>query len=407
MDSPVIKWVEEKTGLRGDMNRETLKGWQRKQLSGIAGYAINNTRFYAGRLDPSAALEEMPFTLPGDLAADPLAFLAIPQNEVVRVTTLANSGTTSLRKRVFYSAADIERTIEFFAVGMSTMSRAGDRVCILISNPTENSLGSLLRSGLSRIGVKATVVPAIRSVSEALEAARDADCLVGMPGELLYMCHAGPWLKPRSVLLAGDIVPQPLAATIRELWQTDVYTHYGHSEFGYGCAVDCRHHDGLHTRDADLIFEVIDPVTGDPSSPGEQGEIVITSITETAMPLIRYRTGNLSRLIDNQCLCGGMIPRISAVEGRLSNNIPVGNGKYLNICQIDNLLFASRTVRGFDAFLTSESGQFTLELVIDSEGRMDTEFLRETLPQDVRITLTYGNADPFRQRGKRRIRIRN
>jgi phenylacetate-coenzyme A ligase PaaK-like adenylate-forming protein len=407
MDSPVIKWVEEKTGLRPGLNLENLRVWQRKQLRGIAGYAEKNTRFYAGKLDPSAQLEEMPFTLPEDLAADPLGFLAVPLNEVIRVTTLANSGTTALRKRVFFSSGDIERTIEFFAAGMSTMTRTGDHTCILISNPTENSLGSLLRTSLSGIGVEATIVPAIRSVNEALEAARGADCLVGMPGELRYMSSVDPRLKPRSVLLAGDIVPPSLADSISEKWQCEVYTHYGHSEFGYGCAVDCAHHDGLHTRDADLIFEVIDPLTGRPSSPGERGEIVITKLFESAMPLIRYKTGNLSRLIDTQCRCGGMTPRISPVEGRLSNNIPVGNSRYLNIYQLDNLLFAERSVRGFDAFLSNENGCYSLDLVIDSDVRADTTRLRESLPGDIRLNVTYGNADPFRQRGKRRIRIRN
>jgi len=404
-DSTVIKWVKEKTGLGDNLNHETLKAWQREKLSSVAEYAAGRTKFYASMIDPSAPLEEMPLTLPSDLAADPLAFLAIPLNEVVRVTTLAHSGTTALRKRVFFSAADIERTIEFFAVGMSTMTRAGDRVSILISNPTENSLGSLLRTSLSRIGVEATIAPAIRSVDEALKAAQGADCLVGMPGEMLYMCHAFPWLKPRSLLLAGDIVPPPLAATIREIWQSDLYIHYGHSEFGYGCAVDCTHHQGLHTRDADLVFEVIDPVTGKASAPGEVGEIVITTLTESAMPLIRYKTGNLSRLIDSRCQCGGMTHMISPVEGRVSNNIPIGNGRHLNIYQLDNLIFANRSVRGFNAFLKNENGRITLDLVIESREKISPSLLREALFEDISLRVSYGNADPFRQRAKRRIKV--
>ncbi|NLE35427.1 MAG: phenylacetate--CoA ligase family protein [Bacteroidales bacterium] len=375
-----------------------------KKLSGIADYAVNRTRFYAGRIDPSASLAEMPFTMPKDLVTDPLAFLAIPQNEVVRVTTLANSGTTAMRKRVFYSSGDIENTINFFAVGMSTMTRPGDRACIMISNPTENSLGSMLRTSLSGIGVKATIAPAIRSVNEALEAAHGADCLIGLPGEMLYICHTEPRLKPRSVLLAGDIVPGPVADVIREIWQCDVYLHYGHSEFGYGCAVDCAHHNGLHTRDADLIFEVIDPVTGKPTVPGEKGEIVITTLTQSAIPLIRYKTGNLSRLIDTTCGCGGKVHRISAIEGRVSNNIPVGNGRNLNICQLDNLLFSNRSVKGFNASLRNEEGRITLVLLIESKDKIKPALLREVVFQDINIEVSYGNADPFRQRGKRRIK---
>ncbi|MDY0197234.1 MAG: hypothetical protein RBR68_05405, partial [Tenuifilaceae bacterium] len=289
MISPVNSWVAQKSGLAGNLSPSALEMWQMEKLKSVIDYAASNTQFYRGKINSSMKLIDLPFTLPSDIASDPYAFLAIPQSHVSRITTLANSGTTILKKRVFFSKSDLERTKEFFSVGMSTMVRKGERVQILISNKTENSLGSMLKESLTQIGVVAEISGAIRNVREAIEVSKDADCLVGMPAELLYMSRIAPDMRPKSILLAADIVPQSIINGIKETWKCNVFTHYGHSEFGYGLAVDCDEHDGLHLRDADNIFEIIDITTQKPGMPGEVGEIVITTLTNEAMPLIRYK----------------------------------------------------------------------------------------------------------------------
>jgi hypothetical protein len=184
---------------------------------------------------------------------------------------------------------------------MQNITTAGDRALILLSNRTENSLGSLLSESLAGIGVIATVAGVMKSADAAIEAARGVDCLIGMPTELLYMSRKAPCLAPGSVLLADDIVPRSVIRSIAETWQCEVFTHYGHKEFGYGCAVDCSAHDGLHLRDADFLTEIVDPATDLPSSPGELREIVITTLSNEAMPVIRYSTGKLFAL-DQQTL---------------------------------------------------------------------------------------------------------
>lgn len=308
MISPVNTWVAERTSLHGNLNPETLLKWQREKLKAQIQYARNNTKFYRTKLRDDRELTELPFTSPSDITDDPFAFLAIPQNLVARVTTLSNSGTTNLRKRIFFSRADLERTVDFFAAGMSTMTCKGEHAQILLSNKTENSLGSLLRESLSRLGVISEISAAIKTANKATKASRGADCLVGMPAEILYMSRTAPELRPKSVLLAADYAPQSVIDSIKETWKCDVFTHYGHTEFGFGCAVDCKNHNGHHLRNADLIFEIVDLQTNKPVNPGKRGEIVITTLSNEAMPLIRYRTGNISRIINEPCGCGGILP---------------------------------------------------------------------------------------------------
>jgi phenylacetate-CoA ligase len=401
MISPVNKWTSERICLHGKLNPETLLAWQTEKLKQLIPYARKNTRFYSDILKDDCQLKDLPFTLPSDLAADPLAFLAIPQSEVVRVTTLANSGTTHLRKRIFFSKADLERTRDFFAWGMSTMVNKGNHAQILISNKTENSLGSLLSESLSRIGVTSEISPAIKSARDAIDASRGADCLIGMPAEMLYMSRTAPELHPASVLLAADLVPQSVIDGITENWKCQVFSHYGHTEFGYGCAVDCGFHAGYHLRHADLIFEIINTNTGLAALPGELGEIVITALTNEAMPLIRYRTGNLSHMINTHCPCGCLLPRLGKIEGRLADNISIGKGKTISMFQLDELLLAHACVRGFNAMLQGK----TLHLTVDSSEGLDQSSIIDKLPQELNIKFHYGDADPFSHRGKRRLQM--
>ncbi|HPG54757.1 MAG TPA: hypothetical protein PL134_10275, partial [Smithellaceae bacterium] len=175
MISPVETWVAEKTGLKENLNAETMQCWQQKKLQELLEYVSIRSGYYKGRINCGMQLTEIPFTTPSDLVRDPLSFLCIPQHEVARVTTLSNSGTTRERKRIFFSKKDLQNTKDFFAAGMKIMTNRGDHACILISNRTENSLGSLLRESLMQIGVTAHIPGIIKSAADAIATARNAD----------------------------------------------------------------------------------------------------------------------------------------------------------------------------------------------------------------------------------------
>ena len=403
MISPVHIWTAEKTGLGNDLDPSSLAGWQAEKLSAVIRYAHKNSRYYRERITGFENLQQLPFTSPSDLSEDPFAFLAVSQNRVARVTSLANSGTTILRKRIFFSTADIDRTVDFFAAGMSTMVTKGDHVQILISNKTENSLGSMLSRGLELLGVTSGISGPLRNVGRALEVSREADCIVGMPAEVLYMCRTEPGLRPKAVLLAADIATPAVIDAIRQTWKCEVFTHYGHSEFGFGCAVDCCAHDGLHLRDAGLIFEIIDPATGMPAVPGESGEIVITTLSNEAMPLLRYRTGNISAMIDTPCSCGSSLQRLGRIEGRYNNELILRTGHILSIYDLDEILLNDARILGFEAKYESATG--ILHLTIDSPAKTDLPFLEKSLPEELVLNISYGKADPFTSHRKRRIEL--
>lgn len=403
MISSIHNWTAKKTELSDNLNPENLQLWQQKKLEKIIDYTKRNTKFYKNKLPNTNNLTDLPFTLPNDLANNPFDFLAIPQNEVIRITTLSNSGTTNLRKRIFYSKNDLERTKDFFAVGMSDIVEKDDIVKILISNKTENSLGSLLHESLLRIEAKPEISGIIKNVEQAINICKNADCIIGMPIELLYMSKTAPELRPKTVLLAADYIPQSVINSIKETWNCEVFSHYGHTEFGYGCAVDCKYHNGLHLRHIDHIFEIIDIKTNKPAKIGEIGEIVITTLSNEAMPLIRYRTGNIAKLTNIPCNCGCLLPRFVRIEGKIMNNIFINNDEFININQLDEILFENKYIKGINANLNINKK--ILHLLIDVEKKIDLSCLISILPAKLDIQIKYDKVDPFFRREKRRIHL--
>ena len=121
------------------------------------------------------------------------------------------------------------------------------------------------------------------------------------------------------------------------------------------------------------------------------------------MPLIRYRTGNFSRLTETPCKCGCTLPRLERIEGRNNNVDTLTGNRMLNIYELDNIVFADHAVRGMDA--TFDSSDKTLLLAIESIAPFNIKTLKEVIPEEVKTRIIYAEADPFKNRGKRKIRV--
>jgi phenylacetate-coenzyme A ligase PaaK-like adenylate-forming protein len=403
MISPVHTWITEKTGLLGNLNSQSLTEWQLEQVRATVEYAKKNTRFYHNLPEFIGNLEELPFTTAADLAKDPMEFLAIPRSEVARITTLTTSGTTGLKKRIFFSEGDIERIRQYFAVGMKSLTTAGQQAAILISDDTVNSLGYLLRKALERINVTSEIHYNLPDNDAAIDAARYAGCIVGMPAEVLYMCRSCPDLRPESILLTADYIPESIIKTVSETWKCEVFSHYGMTEVGFGYAVDCEHHEGHHTRDADVLVEIIDPLTGKTCKPGQKGEVVLTMFSNEAMPLIRYRTGDLSHFITTPCKCGSNLKKLGRIISRYEDDIILPDGQLMNIHLLDEILFGMPAIKGFDAAFITQEGKNHLFLVIDATDEIAESQFAGLLPPGIQIHIQYGENDPFTHRGKRRV----
>lgn len=313
------QWIWRHCQLEGPVSQQAVDSYQLAALSRQAAYVVEHSRFYR-QLYAGYDLQD-PLSLPlissEDIVAAGTSIVCLSQSQIKRIVSMMTSGSTAAPKRVYFSEADLELTIDFFANGMLLMTGPGERVMICMDGQTPDGLGDLLARGLRRDGVEPLVYGYLRDMEDAAAyaLAHQPHCLVGVPQQVLALAESCPQLRPRTVLLSADNVKDELRQRIEQLWQTEVFSHWGMRETGLGGAVECPAHDGHHIRHADLLVEIIDPISGRRLPDGEWGEIVISTLTREAMPLLRYRTGDISRLLAEPCRCGSPLKRLDAVEG--------------------------------------------------------------------------------------------
>jgi phenylacetate-coenzyme A ligase PaaK-like adenylate-forming protein len=154
---------------------------------------------------------------------------------------------------------------------------------------------------------------------------------------------------------------------------------------GYGGALECSAGGGLHIRDDDLYFEIIDPRSGDAVPPGQEGELVFTTLARRGMPLIRYRTGDFAGFVPDPCSCGRTSKRISS-PWRMRGNFLQLFGRRLTMPELDEILFSCPKIMDYSAFGTfAPQGDLLLDLRVWASGEFglsDTAGLK-TLMKDI------------------------
>jgi phenylacetate-coenzyme A ligase PaaK-like adenylate-forming protein len=395
MLTPLEPWIHAKIGLPPAMplTRTALRDYQLGRLRATVEHAHSHSPFYQRQLAGTSAadlrslddISQLPFTTPADILEDDLRFLCVSQGEIERVVTLHSSGTTNAAKRLHFTGQELELTVDFFHHGMSTLVQPGGRVLILMPGELPGSVGDLLVQGLARMGAVGIVHGIVRDERAAISeiVAQEIDCLVGLPVQLLGLVrHADAPLIPhgriKSVLLSADYVPAAIVREIERVWGCPVFNHYGMTEMGLGGVVDCGARSGGHVREADLYVEIIDPASGRPVPDGEPGEVVFTTLTRTGMPLIRYRTGDLSRFIPKPCRCGTVLKRLEWVKGRLAGQVRL-SGKYLvSMADLDEVLFPQPGLLNFHAAVTQENGIDLLQVTLFTQGGPAEKLCRST-----------------------------
>lgn len=381
----------------------------RGQALSVASYAYANSRFFHRHLaaffaappDIRKDFHALPFTDGALLAAHGEEMLCVSLGAVARIRTFHTSKTTGAAKRIFFSDADLARTVAFFAGGMRLIAPPDRPTLICMSDEKPDSIADLLRTALAGIGRSSRILGRPRDLRETAAAAESAGCLVGLPADLFYLCRMHPDLRPASVLLSADYVSPSLVAGMEETWNCPVYTHYGLTESGYALAVQCRKRTGMHIRDTDYLVEIVDPDSNRPLPPGSRCEIVLTSLHPSAMPLIRYRTGDIGSLSPDICACGNPSSVLTRVYGRYENlKQPV------NIHGLDDILYAIPGVAAYEAHLANGSLYLTIEQSraggLDQTDQIDAASLEKRIGYPVHITC--GHVPPWAQNGKRVLR---
>lgn len=312
-------------------------------------------------------LQKLPFTMKDDLRDNyPYGMFAVPLSEVVRIHS--SSGTTGKPTVVGYTRHDLHVWSELMARSLTCGGAAkGD----VIHNAYGYGLftgGLGIHYGAEKIG--ASVIPISGgNTKRQIMIMKDygSTVLTCTPSYALYLAEVMRemgYTKEDFRLKCGILGAEPWSDNMRNeieeklgIMALDIY---GLSEIiGPGVAMECPEKQGLHIWEDHFIAEIIDPDTGEVLPPGEQGELVITSLTKEALPMIRYRTRDITYLIDEPCACGRTHRRLFRFSGRTDDMLII-RGVNVFPSQIESVLL--------------EIGETEphYQLIVDREGTMDT-----------------------------------
>lgn len=333
------------------LKRDELKSLQLKRLKKTVRQTLN-VDFYRQRLSNARIrvedirtlddIEKIPFTKKQDLRDGyPFGFLAVPLNKVVRIHT--TSGTTGKPIVVGYTRKDLDAWADLIARNMTMVGMTEDDVFQNMVNYGMFTGGLGFHYGAEKIGM--TVIPsATGNTRRQIEMIADfgVTTIHCTPSYAMHLSEVAEEMHASlDSLRTGIFGAEPWSETMRhsleERLGVTAFDSYGLSElFGPGVAFECPERNGLHIWHDAYLVEIINPQTGEQLSDGERGELVVTPLVKEAMPLLRYRTGDITMKMEDGCLCtrGQKIARIT---GR-SDDMLVIRGINVFPSQIEHVL---------------------------------------------------------------------
>jgi phenylacetate-CoA ligase len=316
------------------MDRGELEQLQLERLQSTLYRVSRNVPFYRRKfeelsIDPDEFLDladvvRLPFTRKADLRENyPYGMFAVPLREVVRLH--ASSGTTGKAVVVGYTRNDVERWGRLVARVLVAGGAGRDDVVQIAFAYGMFTGGFGMHYGAETLG--ASVIPASAgNTRRQIQIIQDykTTALCCTPSYALHL--AGRMLdedlNPNALtlkrgLFGAEVWTDEMREKIEDRLKITATDNYGLSEImGPGIAGECLERAGLHVNEDHFLAEIVDPETLDPVAPGETGELVLTTLTKEAFPMIRFRTGDLTRLIEEPCACGRTFKRMGRVMGR-------------------------------------------------------------------------------------------
>jgi len=331
-----------------------LEELQLRRLRRTVRHAQENVPFYTNRLKEAGVsaddirtlddLVKIPFTRKTDLQAGyPFGFFAVPMKQVVRIHT--TSGTTGKPTVVGYTRQDLENWSELIARNMTMIGLTEDDIFQNAVNYGLFTGGLGFHYGAEKVGM--TVIPsATGNTKRQIEMIDDfgVTALHCTPSYALHLAETAEEMGASlETLRIGIFGAEPWSANMRHELESKLglkaFDSYGMSEmYGPGAAFECPEREGLHFWHDSYLIEIIDPATGERLPDGERGELVVTPLVKEAMPLLRYRTGDITMIIKDDCPCGRG-RRIARLSGR-SDDMLVIRGINVFPSQIEHVLLS-------------------------------------------------------------------
>ena len=336
-------------------NMEELKKLQLEGLKWTVNHVYNNSDFYRKRFDDAGVKPEdiqtlddivkLPFTTAQDLRDGyPFPLRSVDYKDIVRVH--ASSGTTGKRKVLCYTKKDIDDWIYMFSrcyemAGLTEEDRV--QICVGYGVWTagfgfqmgcENFGAMALPTGPGNVDLQCTFLVDFQTTVMCCTAS-----MALLMAEEVNKRGIRDKIHLKKIILGSERTSDAMVKRIKELTGVEeIFDIPGLTElYGPGTGLDCKYHNGIHYWADFYILEIINPETLQPVAPGEIGEMVYTTLSKKAAPLVRYRSRDLTKLILGECECGCILPRHDKIIGR-SDDMFIFRGVNIYPAEIDSIL---------------------------------------------------------------------
>ena len=358
------------------MDRNDLEQLQLERLQATLNRAYRSVRFYKAVFDEAGIIPEeiktmedlarIPFTRKTALRDNyPYGMFAVPLREVVRIHS--SSGTSGKPTVVGYTKNDLAHWSNLVARILVSAGVTSEDVIQIAFGYGLFTGGFGLHYGAERLG--ASVIPVSSGNTEKqVMIMKDykTTVLVCTPSYALYIAEVleQMGIHPNELSLkigcfGAETWSESIRGKIEEILYIKARDNYGLSEIiGPGVAGECQYKCGMHINEDHFIPEIINPETGEHLPIGEKGELVLTTLTKEALPMIRYRTGDITRLTEEPCQCGRTLMRMDRVTGRTDDMLII-RGVNVFPSQIEHVL------------LEEEGAEPHYQLIVDREGALD------------------------------------
>jgi phenylacetate-CoA ligase len=372
------------------LTRKELQSLQLQRLQSVLD-RVDRSPFYRDKIAPDHTmqyleqLQDLPVTTKNDLRAGyPYGFLTEPLSSLIRLH--ASSGTTGSPTAILYTRQDVDTWADLVARCMHMVGMRPGDVFQNLSGYGLFTGGLGIHYGAERLGCL-TIPAGAGNSKRQIKLLKDfqVSAIHIIPSYALHLATVFDelGLDPRSMalriaLIGAEPHTEEIRQRIEEVYGVKAYNSYGLSEMnGPGVAFECPAQKGMHIWEDSYIPEILDPQTLEPVADGEVGELVITTLTRQGMPLIRYRTRDLTRFIPGECSCGRAHRRIDRILGRADDMIII-KGVNIYPMQVEQVLMGIEEV-GQNYQIILERDEFIDQM------RIKVEIKDDAFVEDMRV----------------------
>ncbi len=335
------------------LSPEAWRQWQLELLQSTLNRVYERVPFYRQLMDEKAIspedikeledIKKLPFTTREHLAQNyPYGLFAVPLRDIVRLHTFPGIKTPIVKGFTNRDLKVIRKLTARFLTSCGVTSEDIVQICL---DPGMSVWIEELKEGAEEVGAL-VIPPDPQSVENRLQIMRDfkTSVLISTPSYLQYLTqimHKHGLASPKNLRLAilvGEGIEMSSRLELEQHLGIDTRLGYGITEaIAAGMGYECEYREGYHLASDYFYAEIIDPLTGKPLPSGERGELVITTLAVKANPLIRFRTGDLTRLYNEPCMCGRTTPRLSQIEEHIDGRVSI-RGIKISLQYIEALL---------------------------------------------------------------------